>query len=169
MGFSYTSWNTLREHWTFFYLVFLSGSAACVAGQDVPLLFKKITWTEEITAQCFYFLGFVFWFCFVPLGFFGGDGRTNPRVMLNEVSVQPKVLPGSAGNRDRAMQLIPQIKLSCKEQPKNNSRNESELCTDWNQIVRELKCVCSYPFLRAFLPSLCSSLWFPLFWGLRGK
>lgn len=76
---------------------------------------RKITWTQEITAllQCFYFVIF-----FVPLWFFGGDRRTNPRVLLNEVSVQPRVLPGSAGNRERGMQLIPQIKLTAKNNQK---------------------------------------------------
>lgn len=53
---------------------------------------------------------------------------------------------------ERGMQLIPEIKLNCKEQSKNNSRNDSELCTVWNQIVRKLKCVCSYPLLSFLSP-----------------
>lgn len=81
----------------------------------MPLLFKKNY--LDTGDNCTFTVLLLCDFC-VPLWFFGGDRRTNPRVLLNEVSVQPRVLPASAGNRERGMQLIPQIKLTAKNNQK---------------------------------------------------
>lgn len=151
MGFSYTSWNMLREHWAFFYFLFfvwqcsLRGWTGCASSFQENYLDRGDNCTGLLLCDLFYlfilknYSSWVFW----------RGQKDKSRLMLNEVM---------SSQGERGMQLIPQIKLNCKEQSKTTPGMSQNFVQSGIRVSGSWNVSAVIPCFDFFLPSLFSSL-----------